>query len=361
MGAGVVSPRDPVAFREKVLRRAMQLDRRRRRARAFVVVPALLAVVLAGVLAANIRGSQRADVVASQPAADGVLETRVVALEDGMRPWSVVGGADGEIWVLTRSSEGSALVRVKADDHLVIPLPEGAQPDMAVSGTDGGLWLTDPAGQRVLRVSAEGEVRAHPLSAMPSPSATFGPDGRFWFAEPAFDRLTGMAPDGDLLHRELPPGRQPTAVAAGPDGSIWFGQADAPRIGSVAATGAISEFDLAGADERVAAMAIGPGPALWMTIRSGSGPLLGRVDARGGVVEERLPGGETPTAISAGPDGGVWFTLSRDATLHQRSLARLSQRPLDRRLLVDSWALSENGVMWAVDRAGGQLIQIPHD
>ena len=365
----MLSPRDPQAFNALMLRRVAQIERRRRRARLLLVVPSIVAVVLAAVL---MFGSvPPGDVVVGGPPtgenpplqlAPEVLASRSWDLGGG-RPWSVVGGHGGEMWVLGRDADNTPVVWMLDGDDVSVAarLPETASPTVLAAGTDGRLWATDPARSLVLRIDPAGGVDAFATEAVPSPSAVFGPDGRFWFAEPDLDRLTGMAPDGTAVHHELPAGRRPSVVALGPEGGLWYASAASPRVGSVSSSGAVTEYDLPSVDARVIAMAPGPGPALWLSIDTLDGGVLARMGGRGELITEPLDQGRAPSAMSMGPDGRLWFSTGERSVITTRSLARLERRSVDRSFEADAWALATDGSMWAVDRTRGVLVQVLAD
>ena len=365
----MLSPRDPQAFNALMLRRVARIERRRRRARVLLVVPSLVAVVLAAVLLLRsvpagevVVGGPPASERPAGPVAPAVLGSRSWDLGGG-RPWSVVGGHGGEMWVLGRHADNTPVVwMIDGDDVSVAArLPETARPTVLVAGTDGWLWATDPARSLVLRISPEGEVVAFTTEGVPSSSAVFGPDGRFWFAEPDLDRLTGVAPDGSVVHHELPAGRRPSVVALGPEGSLWYASAGSPQVGSVSSSGAVTEYDLPSVDARVIAMAPGPGPALWLSIDTLDGGVLARMGGRGELITEPLDQGRAPSAMSMGPDGRLWFSTGEGPVITTRSLAGLRRRSVDRSFEADAWALASDGSMWAVDRTRGVLVQVLAD
>lgn len=358
----VLTPQDPDAFRATVLRKAARIERRRRRTRALMWVPGAAAVALSVVLVTRPGppDEQISAGVAAESVASGVVTTETVSFGDGRTPRAVVGASDGAIWVLERDEDGSAISRVEDDRATVVAeLPEGAQPDVVVAGADGALWMTDPVGDRVIRVALDGDVSAWPTPSTPSSTAAFASDGRFWFAEPDRDRLTGMAADGGVLHHDVPRGRRPDVVAVGPDGSIFFGESASPRIGSVSPSGTVTEYDLDG-DERAVAMVSGPGPALWMVLESSSGARLARLDGRGNIVGDELEG-DVPEVIANGSDGRLWYSTADEPAVRQQSLRGPTSRSLDRSLRASSWAMGSDGSMWAVDRERGAVVSVTLD
>jgi virginiamycin B lyase len=350
-----LTPRDPEAFRADVLRRAVHIERRRRRARILLALPALGAVVLLAVVFQQ-RSPSSPQVAANTDA--GGLTSEEISV--GGSPWGVVGGTDGAVWVLTRVAGGSALTRVGDEgDRSDVALPAGAMPESIVAGTDEAIWATDPPNHRVVRVDRDLEVHTYSVGGTPSGSATWL-DGRFWFADAAADRITSVTSSGATKSYAVPTGRAPTVLTSGPDGAVWYASSTSGRIGSVSSTGAVNELDLGEPDDRVTSMAPGPGPAVWLVVTRPSGARLAHVDAQGKVVGDELATSAVPVAVSLGPDGRMWFATG-DGTVQQQTANKVSVRPLGRPVRGDAWALTRDDAMWVVDRGRHLVLRITLD
>ena len=124
---------------------------------------------------------------------------------------------------------------------------------------------------------------------------------------------------------------QPNSIASGPDGNLWFTEsipsadprgAATPAIGRITTGGVVSEFT-AGlpAGSRVIAITAGPDGNLWFTQDVppfSQGAAIGRITPQGIITE--FSQGLDPTLglaqITLGPDGNLWFTQpSRYASL----------------------------------------------
>jgi len=124
----------------------------------------------------------------------------------------------------------------------------------------------------------------------------------------------------------------PGGIATGSDGNLWFTENAAGRIGRMTPAGVLTEYALptvpppagspagtAGTMPHPTAITAGPDGALWFTVVPGE---IGRITTAGVVTEFALPAVPppagsapgtastpvTPTAIAAGPDGALWFT-----------------------------------------------------
>jgi streptogramin lyase len=105
----------------------------------------------------------------------------------------------------------------------------------------------------------------------------------------------------------LPPGSNPSSLAAGPDGNVWF--VDTGAIGRITPTGQITEFS-AGLNPGSMPHAIVPGDDgnLWFT-DLGTTKAIGRITPAGTITETTtgLNPGAAPYEITAGANGTLWF------------------------------------------------------
>jgi len=224
-----------------------------------------------------------------------------------------------------------------------IPLVEIVQPDGITKGSDGNLWFTENATGRIGRMTPSGVFTEFTLPTVPPPAGspagtagttphptaiTPGPDGALWFAgiPGEIGRITTA---GVVTEFAVPV--TPTAIAAGPDGALWFTGVPG-EVGRISTTGVVTEFAVpeipppagskpgtAGTLATLTAITAGPDGALWFTGVPGE---VGRITTAGVVTEFAVPAipppaGSSPgTAgtpatledITAGPDGALWFT-----------------------------------------------------
>jgi hypothetical protein len=143
------------------------------------------------------------------------------------------------------------------------PVPNVAQ--SIVTGSDGALWFTEPAADKIGRITTAGVITEYP---------TIGSD-------------VGVR-----------------AIAAGPDGALWYSQGgESPGLMRMTTDGAATARSPAQAGD----ITTGPDGALWFTGRNS----IGRFTMSGVFGELKLAsqgfGGSSPRAITAGPDGALWF------------------------------------------------------
>jgi virginiamycin B lyase len=115
-------------------------------------------------------------------------------------------------------------------------------------------------------------------------------------------------------------GSKPQCIAAGADGNLWFTETGASKIGRITPDGQISEFTVhsssAGLILDLRCLSPGPDGNLWFTTSAvlRVGPVLepkgriGKITTTGVITlyPHTFPG--ELYAITAGPDGAMWFT-----------------------------------------------------
>jgi virginiamycin B lyase len=61
---------------------------------------------------------------------------------------------------------------------------------------------------------------------------TLGPDKALWFTELVGNKIGRISIDGQITHYELPTlGSGPFSIVTGSDGAVWFTENDGNRIG----------------------------------------------------------------------------------------------------------------------------------
>ena len=137
------------------------------------------------------------------------------------------------------TASGSGRIgRIAADGTLTWPVAGGLdRPYDLVTGADGNLWVTESGGHgAILRVTTARRghaVRAWacPIGADPRGIAA-GADGNLYVAAYGANALARVGLDGTITTIPLSAGAGPRGVAASSDGSIWFTAYDGGRVGS---------------------------------------------------------------------------------------------------------------------------------
>ena len=208
-------------------------------------------------------------------------------------------------------------------------------------GPDGAVWFTMNGHDRAFigRVTTSGRLNVyHSTSPFFGPtSITTGSDGAMWFTTSqavqigsnicsgrfAIGRITTQ---GRMTFYTDPRVRFPGDIFAGPDGALWFlnGCSGVPlSLERMTTSGVVTNsFSLAGVPGFISGITAGPDGAMWfsdMGYWQGSGPssilvgqAIGRITTSGSITMYPETTGlvvpnEGPFAITAGPDGALWF------------------------------------------------------
>jgi virginiamycin B lyase len=218
------------------------------------------------------------------------------------------------------------------------------------AGPDGNLWFLVQEGTgpgQIARITPAGVVTDFALPAnCSSPSAlTAGPDGNLWFTDiensggtrPAVAQIT---PAGVITEFATMSGySSASALTLGPDGDLWFTESSptssgipTASVGRITTAGVISEFPLNPTDNVVSALTVGPDQNLWFSAatstESRAPATIDRITPTGVVSEFALPaiystasGLTTASALTAGPDGNLWFSNFANAYTNSESIA----------------------------------------
>jgi len=211
--------------------------------------------------------------------------------------------------------------------------PSQFVPGTITAGPDGNLWFTEimqngsvQAG-KIERITPTGTLSEFSLPSANTLATDIitGPDGNLWFTEG--DKIARITPMGKISEFPMPSANtSPSSITTGPDGNLWF--TDQSKIGRMTLTGKVSEFSLpnhqypagsnptkepaGSAQGEALAITAGPDGNLWFTEigHVGVGSSIGRITTSGKITEFALPSANTfPSSITAGSDGNIWFTV----------------------------------------------------
>jgi virginiamycin B lyase len=252
----------------------------------------------------------------------------------GRGPRGITRGPDGNLWFTEFT--GNRIGRITPAGIITEFLLPSADsfPDGITQGPDGNLWFTERNGNRIGRITPAGVIAEFPLPAGGGPTAiTSGPDGRLWFTRPFASRIGAITTAGVIAEVALPAG-SPADIVTGPDGNVWFTDLALPRIGRMAPNGATTFFDLTTLPGfHTATIAVGPDGNLFVKgffqpvdpmVVGPRFDVIWRVALTGQVLGEFQPTGFLLTsqdgAITAGPDGRMWFTQTLSHRLMSMSV-----------------------------------------
>jgi streptogramin lyase len=236
---------------------------------------------------------------------------------------TITAGPDGNLWFTRGGLEFSpAIGRITpAGQFATFNLPDNFVTVNAVTaGPDGNVWFTEsiyPTGEKVGRITPIGQITEFTIVVPPGVSGsaggiTTGPDGNLWFAHDGI--LAMITPTGAL--RDHVAEEVPDAITTGPDGNIWAsGPRFDPQTGAVigdvieriSLNGNVTTFNVGTTSSSPSSISAGPDGNLWFT--EPDADKIGRITPAGQITLFTAPtGGSQPTGIVAGANGNIWFT-----------------------------------------------------
>src|SRR5262249_43955700 len=149
-----------------------------------------------------------------------------------------------------------------------------------------------------------------------------------WFVEPTANKIGRVTVSGTVTEFAGVT-NLPQAIARGPDGNVWFTEyanacnalyctAANATIGKITPDGTITEFAVPTAESFLYAITAGPDGNVWFTESQGgvlglppAGGKIARITPAGVITEFDTPTmASAPAGIAAGADGNLWFTES---------------------------------------------------
>ena len=248
-----------------------------------------------------------AGVVTEIPAPPGFFATQIAV------------GADSALWLV---NGGERVARIDTDFggfQTVFVAVGAAIVDIAL-GADGAMWATDIGHASIIRLTTEIDGGDFPFIvanvantfALGFASAPLhiaqGADGALWWTDVGRSRVgrigygpfTADEPIGLPTVTSFAVGFFPFDIAAGPDGANWFTNPFTRTLRPVTAAGLGAAIPLGASAFELAS---GPDAALW----TGGVNRIVRATPSG-EVSTLLASVGIPGGVTAGPDGGIWFT-----------------------------------------------------
>jgi virginiamycin B lyase len=253
-------------------------------------------------------------------------------------PTAITTGSDGNLWFIEQV--GNAIVRLNPTTHAMTPfsngLPAHAILSGITSGPNGALWFTETD----LGANAIGTLDPHNtgqaiqnfgtangMTAVSAPTGIAAAGGFIWFTEPLTDQIGRLDPTTDQIKEY----RAPTAMTnlssqmiLGPDGNIWFTEFGAIGIFNPSTASLIKEVTLPhGSTEQPLSITVGPDGNIWYSAGILNAKRNGFVSYDIGTINTNLrslsgaeiPLSVKPYAITAGPDGKIWFVVPRSGNV----------------------------------------------
>jgi virginiamycin B lyase len=233
----------------------------------------------------------------------------------------IVEGPDGALWITDAYNE-QILKMTPEGSYTGFPLHNYSAPLGICSGPDKALWFAeDSSPPEIGRITTSGRIKLFTIPSLANDIAA-GPDGALWFTQPAGDQIGRITKRGKVREYSngISSGAEPYSIAAGPDGALWFTERAGGRIGRITTSGKVTEYSTGiTPTEEPFDLTAGPDGAMWFTEYEKYGSYqvqdskIGRITMRGTISEHSrgVNPKAAPTAITAGPDGRIWFVESR--------------------------------------------------
>jgi streptogramin lyase len=252
-------------------------------------------------------------------------------------PRDVIAGPDGRIWFSADTAPPFTQVGALALDGTlttyVDPDPAGVH-KMAV-GADGNIWFTSGGGgSSVGRITPQGLFTLFPLALFAGQEdIAAGADGNLWFTEKQANVIGRITTAGEITEFALPTAQAfPQDITAGADGALWFTESGANRIGRIIVTGEIHEFPALlpgmasppGFPPMITPLAITAGPDgnIYFTEFFVDPNFIGRMSPDGTLTTFTIPTRFAASfGITTGPDGNIWFTENFNAKIGRLAVA----------------------------------------
>ncbi|MDQ6943806.1 MAG: hypothetical protein M3169_15000, partial [Candidatus Eremiobacteraeota bacterium] len=245
--------------------------------------------------------------------------------------------------------KSGALAAAGAITRFVIP--SGNRPSVMTAGPDGNVWFTEEVANKIGRITPSGTVTEFPIpTAGSTPEGiTAGPDGNLWFTEFGANKIGRITPAG-IINEFVSPahsaiGNGLTRIAKGSDGNLWFTERYYSAIGRITPGGTITEFPIPkNLDANIFDITAGPGGNLWFTFPTGIGKIT-----PDGAITEFINSTANIYFIAAGADGNLWTSNSQFVTRVTPS-GTFTSFPITRTSnAVDAVTAGPDGNVWFTD------------
>jgi streptogramin lyase len=254
------------------------------------------------------------------------------ALGEATHLASIAFGPEGMLWGLESRSPG---MYQAAEVFLTARPTNGSPPEVASSLSPqaafapglGAVWYgerslvrSEPDGaSTTFRVPASGTIG----------DLAVGSDGSVWATttRPSSTRTNAaiirLGPEGDFTRFPLGRYAEPTAIVAGPSGDAWFLvsslEGSLPALARITASGKVDRLPLPGGGPGggylppggVGDLAVSTDDVAWISdgvaVRGRPRARIAKVTPGGEISVYRVPGRESPSLLTAGSSGLIWF------------------------------------------------------
>jgi len=266
-------------------------------------------------------------------------------------PYWITPGPDGNLW-FTESSANKIGRITTAGVITEFPISGPGGPIAITAGRDGNLWFTQGDAAVIGRITPLGAVTLfRNLSGNGGgDDITAGTDGNVWFPESG-ELIGSITPRGLIREFNISPLYSAYGITAGPDGNMWFTDGGG-GIGRITPAGAVKGFSVQTGFNNY--IAVGPDGNFWIT-----GYQISRVTPSGQITQFPIVAGVPAVAITARPDGTLWFTELGGGGLGSITTSGLftPYQALSGQGNAQGIALGSDGNIWITDNFEGQIVK----
>jgi streptogramin lyase len=243
-------------------------------------------------------------------------------------------GAGGTIW-FSIADTAHAIGKLSPSGQVTVITPgnDGLDPnavplDMAAA-PDGTVWFLDDDNTKagVGAISPSGQISEYPDSTGSLPGElTVAADGDAWFTvaqgsmkQPAGVAVAKLGAPTTTKAQVFPtdsgsfPMTMPTGITQGGDGDLYFADPASPGIGRVTPSGTVGEFGMLNGPQTGSqpdALTAAPDGNVWFDDQLGTKPAVGKITPSGQISEFPIAG--EAWDLTVGIDGNVWLPVANN-------------------------------------------------
>jgi virginiamycin B lyase len=247
---------------------------------------------------------------------------------------SLALGAGGTIW-FSIADTAHAIGKLSPSGQVTVITPgnDGLDPnavplDMAAA-PDGTVWFLDDDNTKagVGAISPSGQISEYPDSTGSLPGElTVAADGDAWFTvaqgsmkQPAGVAVAKLGAPTTTKAQVFPtdsgsfPMTMPTGITQGGDGDLYFADPASPGIGRVTPSGTVGEFGMLNGPQTGSqpdALTAAPDGNVWFDDQLGTKPAVGKITPSGQISEFPIAG--EAWDLTVGIDGNVWLPVANN-------------------------------------------------
>jgi len=186
-------------------------------------------------------------------------------------PYGITVDNEQIVWFTCMTS--NQICKMHGDEIAYFDLPTLAcYPSFITFGYDGALWFSENQGNKIGRITKQGEITEYALPLPGSaPVGIASAKDAVWFTEIMGNRIGRIDYAGEIIEHELPTmNAKPHALAISKNGAIAFTEWGANKIGLIKPDSTIIEYDIPAPHSEPHGLVFDEQGSLWFTLESGA-------------------------------------------------------------------------------------------